>query len=196
MLKNICAIILVALLSTSLHSCGPADGGKQQADLKGLYELVIDETAVKDIDTTKYVLTEITAADVTSRIMTDTLSKIRDWEVMCKGVRKFKVADFTRDSLHYSNFNLLFYNDKLFSLSCSVDGPMADTLKTKYPNYDAAIGKNGKSGTYLWHNGPISALFIQNGNISRYSVYNSDRDMEILAQADKAKQEAMKKSTK
>lgn len=184
--------LAIVVIAASISSCNR----KQQPDFKGLFDFKVNETMVKDLDTTKYKMVEVSKqTDVLDVIKNENVHAVHDWEVMVDGVRKFKLMDMQNSEAMLPHFELLFYNDKLYDISTNVYGPMESALTAKYPNYEEQIDQGTGAITYLWYNGPITAMFKSENGEARMTIYDGETTIRINELADKAQQEFIKSNT-
>ena len=178
MKKMIIRLNLWLIILATVSSCGYVK--KQQKDFNGILEFQINKTTIEDLDTRKYQIKEITIQDgITDQIDKMGINSVTDWELLCDGVKKFKIEDFKEGTIEFSSVTLTFYKDTLMEFSSSVNYETDDILRAKYPNYEYTSDDGNSSDE--WYNQSITARFHDDKKYgSFFSIYNTYKSIAFM----------------
>lgn len=166
------------------------DEKKQQVDFNGIFEFKINKTTISALDTLKYLHKEITIKDRRIEQI-----KEQDWDLLCDGVRKFKLTDFNKGTIEFSLVELTFYDDTLIKFSSLVNYEMDEILRSKYPNYVCTNNEN--ESVDKWTNQSIYAQWRYDKKYgASFIIYDTDKSVKIMLETDKAKADYLKKENK
>jgi len=205
-MKKIIQFNLLLILIASINCCQSPSAKKeveieqqnvkkQQSDFNGILEFQINKTTIKALDTLKYKNKEISIKDgIEDQIEEMGILSVTDWDLLCEGVRKFKIIDFKKGTIEFSLVTLTFYKDTLIEFSSSVNFEMAEILEAKYPNYEFTYDDEYSHDD--WYNQSIHARWSYNQKYgATFFIYDTDKAVEIMKKEDKAKADFLKKET-